>query len=125
MRMRELTGAVAAGLLDAGLEAVWASNPEYWSGRFPYVGTVDPLPPADDWLVLGVSAGVWALGKYVFKNPYVEGIGQGMLYYSVPMIIHHTVVRASGGATVATETASMKEASKPKTVSKGKYVVTQ
>ncbi len=93
MQWRKFGGAVGAGLLDAGLEALWASNKEYWTGRFPFVPTIEPLPPADDWIVLGVSAGLWAAGKYLLRNPMVEDIGEGMLFYSAPMIIHHTIVR--------------------------------
>jgi hypothetical protein len=94
-----LPWATLAAVIDGALEAVWASNPTQWSGKFPYVPTYDPyLPPADDWLVLLISAIPYAYGVFA-KSPRAEKIGESMIHYSLPMIVHHTVLRT----TVATK----------------------
>ena len=85
-------GAILTGLFDAGLEALYASNKEEWEGKFPFVATIDPLPPADDWIVLGVPAAVTVAGLFVNEDVYSAGLG-GLLYAG-PMILHHTIVRA-------------------------------
>jgi hypothetical protein len=90
--LRMLGGATLSATIDGIMEAIFASNPTYWSGKFPYVPTWDPyLPPADDWIVLGVSAAPYALGKLT-KKPKVADIGGGMLAYAIPMFIHHIIV---------------------------------
>lgn len=92
-------GSVLAGLVDAGFEGYWAANPDV-QGTFPYVPTVWPLPPADDFLVLGISAVPLLLGA-ITKNKLITNIGEGMLCYSAPMIVHHTILRASWGPPAA------------------------
>lgn len=100
----QLGGAIGAGLLDAGMEAVFVSDPARWTNVFPFVPTIEPLPPADDWLVLGISAIAWGAG-IASKNDTAKAIGEGMLAYSVPMIIGNTIIRAATGAGGARATA--------------------
>jgi hypothetical protein len=81
--------------IDAILQGIWASDPAKWSGKFPYMPTIDPyLPPADDWLVLVSSLVPWLLGKYVVKDvEELKELGEGMLMYSAPMIVGKTIQR--------------------------------
>jgi hypothetical protein len=92
MELYRLLGAFTSGLVDAVLEGIYVSNPEYYSGKFPYVPTIGPLPPADDWIVFGVSLAPWLAGKYM-KRKALEEFGEGALLYSGPMMLHHTIVR--------------------------------
>ena len=85
-------GAVGASLIDAALEGYSVAMGA--DGTFPFVPTVEPLPPVDDFIVLGISGGMMALGA-VTKNKMLADIGEGMVLYSAPMIVHHTIVRAS------------------------------
>jgi hypothetical protein len=89
-----LGGGILSATIDAVIEAVYESNPAKWTNVFPFVPTIDPLPPADDWIVLGVSAVPYIYGKAT-KHEKVKDIGGGMLAYAIPMIIHHTIVRAA------------------------------
>ena len=98
--LTRMGGSVIAGLVDAGFEGYWAANPDTAPGTFPYVDTVWPLPPADDFLVLGISAVPLLLGA-VMKNDLITNIGEGMICYSAPMIVHHTILRASWGPPAA------------------------
>jgi len=85
-------GAVGASLIDAALEGYSVATGA--DGTFPFVPTIEPLPPADDFIVLGISGGLMALGA-VTKNAMLSDVGEGMVLYSAPMIVHHTIVRAS------------------------------
>jgi hypothetical protein len=90
-----LPWATLAAVIDGALEALYVSNPTQWSGKFPYVPTLEPyLPPADDWLVLLISAAPYAYGVYA-RKPNAEKIGESMLHYSAPMIVHHTAYRTA------------------------------
>ena len=60
------------------------SNPAAFGGKFPFVG-VEQLPPGDDWLVLGVSALAFVVGRQA-KHEGLKAFGRGMLLYSAPMI---------------------------------------
>lgn len=92
--MTRMGGALLSALVDTIEEAVWVSNPSEYSGKFPYVATVDPLPPYDDWVPLGVSAPVYVYGRYAKKQEKVETVGEGMLAYSVPMVLSRTVSKS-------------------------------
>lgn len=85
-------GAFLTAVLDAAIEAVWASNKEYWTDRFPFVPTIGPLPPADDWIVLGVPAVVAFAGTVAGED--VASAGIGGLLYAGPMMVHHTIVKS-------------------------------
>lgn len=91
--LTRMGGAVVAGIVDSVFEGYFMAHPEM-VGQFPFVPTIDPLPPADDFMVLGISAVPLLLGA-VMKNKLLTSIGEGMICYSAPMIIHHTIVRAS------------------------------
>lgn len=93
--LRRLGGAGISGLTDAGLEGYYHLYVEGTpaEGTFPWVSPLEPLPPYDDWAVLGLSAVTWLLGAW--KNEKVKEVGEGMMFYSVPMILHHTIVRAT------------------------------
>lgn len=88
-----LGGALLSALVDATLEAVWVSNPAEYSGKIPYVPTVDPLPPADDWVPLAVSAPVYVYGRYARKKK-VKTVGEGALAYSGAMVLARTVSKS-------------------------------
>ena len=98
-------GAVGASLIDAALEGYSVAMGA--DGTFPFVPTVEPLPPVDDFIVLGISGAAMALGA-VTKNKMLSDVGEGMVLYSAPMIVHHTIVRASwmGQPVVAVQVAS-------------------
>ncbi len=96
--LTRMGGAVVAGIVDSAFEGYFMAHPEM-ANVFPYVPTIDPLPPVDDWLVLGASAVPLLLGA-VTKNKLLTNIGEGMICYSAPMIIHHTILRASWLPTV-------------------------
>lgn len=87
-------GAVGASLIDAALEGYEIATGAAGRGEFPFVPTIEPLPPADDLLVLALSGGAMILGG-VMKNALLSDVGEGMVLYSAPMIVHHTIVRAS------------------------------
>ena len=89
-----LGGAILAGVIDGAVQAPVWYDPSLW-GTFPYVPTLEPLPPADDWIFLGISMASYAIGV-VGKNENAKTIGEGMLGYSVPMIIGNTIKRAVG-----------------------------
>jgi len=86
-------GAIGTGVIDAILEGIYQSNPEEWTGKFPYLPTIDPLPPLDDWIVLGIPATIYGIGRWR-KNKKIEAVGLGGLLYAGPMIIARTILRA-------------------------------
>lgn len=90
---RRLGGVGVSALADGGLEALYNSDPATWTGKFPFIGTIDPLPPLDDWLVLGGSMATWILGAW--KNKKVKEVGEGMTFYAAGMILHRTITRAA------------------------------
>jgi len=87
----EILGAFSAGILDGILEGIYIAKAEELTGKFPYVG-IPQLPPADDWIVLGVSAAAFLLGRAA-KSENAKAFGRGMLLYSAPMIAKVTTVR--------------------------------
>jgi len=94
-------GAIGTGVIDGILEAIYASDPEKWTGKFPYIALPGPLrilPPLDDWIVLGIPAVLYGIGKWR-KNKKVEAVGLGGLLYAIPMFIHHIIIRGTWMAT--------------------------
>jgi len=90
-------GGVTAGVIDGTMEMVWASNPQKWSGKFPFIGTVPLLPPVDDWIVLAVPTIIAGVGHLARKSKVglaVRTFGIGGIIYAVPMLIHHIILRA-------------------------------
>lgn len=85
-------GALGAGIGDAILEV----KADEWfpeqAGK-PLLG-IEPLPPVDDWAVLGASLIPLGIGHFA-KNDAVKSLGVGMALYAGPMIAHHMIVRAS------------------------------
>ena len=88
-----IAGAVATGLLDGVMEGVFESNPGYWMNKFPFIGTVNPLPPVDDWIVLAVPAAAYAYGRFG-KNEAAKNFGLGGLLYAGAMFIHQIIIRS-------------------------------
>ena len=84
-------GAVTTGVIDGAMQMIWTSNPEKWSGKFPYMGTLRPLPPVDDWIVLAVPTIVYGIGHFT-KREKLKAFGLGGLLYAIPMFIHHIMV---------------------------------
>jgi hypothetical protein len=95
-----LGGATLSGVIDGILNWYLQAHPEA-QGKFPYIPTTYPLPQLNSWLVLGVSAVPYALGKLT-KKETVANIGGGMLTYAVPMVIHHIIVGAAAPGLVVT-----------------------
>jgi hypothetical protein len=89
-----LGGGILSATIDGIMEAVYASDPAKWTNKFPFVPTIDPLPPADDWIVLGVSAVPYIAGKAT-KREKLGDVGGGMLAYAIPMVIYKIIVRAA------------------------------
>jgi len=88
--------AITAGI-DGAIETVWASDTAKWSGKFPYVPTIDPLPPVDDWIVLGIPTAITLAGHFA-KKEKVRNFGLGGLLYAVPMFMHHIIIRSAAAA---------------------------
>jgi hypothetical protein len=59
-----VAGSVTTGIVDAIMEAIWESDPAKWTNKFPFVATVDPLPPADDWIVLAIPTLIYGYGRW-------------------------------------------------------------
>lgn len=92
-----LAGALTGGGVDATLQITTdAYLPEV--SNIPLFG-IEPLPPLDDWAVLGISLIPLLVGKYAMKNGKnkntVMDFGLGMALYSTGMIVKETIVRAS------------------------------
>jgi hypothetical protein len=84
-------GATSAAIMDGVMEGIFNSNPDLYKGKFPYIG-VPELPPADDWIVLGVSLLPYAIGSFG-KRETVKSFGEGMVLYSAPMIVKSATTR--------------------------------
>jgi len=79
-------GATADGIAKGILEAIYYSNPSYWSGTFPFIPMPilpDKLPPLDDTLVAVVGPIVAALGALAGSRDAFR-IGAGLTLYGVP-----------------------------------------
>jgi len=87
-----LGGALTTGAIDGVLEMIFDSDPAKWSGKFPYIETINPLPPVDDWIVLGIPAVTYAIGHYK-KREDVKAFGLGGLLYAGGMFLHHIILR--------------------------------
>jgi len=92
--LRRLGGAGLSALADGGLEALYNSNPATWTNKFPFIGTIDPLPPLDDWLIFGGSMATWLLA-YWRGSTKIKEVGEGMTLYATGMILQKTIVRAT------------------------------
>jgi len=90
--MQKILGGLISGLTDAGLESLWASNPEYWSGKFPFIAIHEDLPPVDD-LVVGVVGPALTFAGQKTRNRTVETLGKGGTSYTVGMLIETIVDR--------------------------------
>lgn len=86
-------GALTSVSVDVGLEIFFPREKAEWMRWGHPLFGIEPLPPLDDWLVLGTSAAVFLAG-YLTKRDTVRQFGEGMLLYSGPMIIHHMFRRA-------------------------------
>lgn len=116
--LRRLGGAGVSALADGGLEALFLSDTVRWTGKFPFIETINPLPPLDDWLVLGGSMVTWLLASWKSPKPpavttatKIKEVGEGMTLYAVGMILHHTIIRAAAmlSATPAAAAAAARE----------------
>ena len=85
-------GLVAAGLKGLD-EQIYYSNPAKWGGNFPFIGTVDPLPPLDVWPFLAGSGAVYAIGHFA-KNKTVKNLGLGALIFSAADFLRAVVIRS-------------------------------
>jgi len=89
-----IAGSLTSAFIDGALESIYESDPARWTNVFPFVGTIDPLPPADDWIVLAVPLASYAIGELT-NDKFLKDFGVGGLLYAGPMIAHHTIVRYS------------------------------
>jgi len=116
-----LGGAGATAAFDGILQSVFLSNPDYWTGKFPFVG-IKELPPLDDWIVAGVPGLVALLGALTGnKDLFRAGVGGGL--YGGGMLLHHIIVRNLPGAmpSLSSPTEALRFAVKPQ----GRYQVTE
>ena len=81
--LQRLGGALTAALVDAALEIYTCSDTKPWADK-PLFG-VEPLPPLDDWLVLGISL-IPLLYGHFSHNYTIKTIGEGMTLYAIPML---------------------------------------
>jgi len=90
----KIVGAVATGVIDGIMEGFYNYTFPTYQNVFPFVKTIDPLPPADDWLILAVPALAYLYGR-ARGNAKAMDFGFGGLLYAGSMFIHHTIVRAA------------------------------
>ena len=100
--LRRLGGAGVAGIADGVMEFVYNRDSVYWTGRFPFIATIEPLPPLDDWLVLGGSMITWLLASWKSPKPpavttatKIKEVGEGATIYAIAMILHHIIHRSA------------------------------
>jgi hypothetical protein len=97
MEKREIAEVIGGGALtaiaDIGIETVWASNKEYWSGKFPFI-PLEPLPPLDDMLIMAVP-GVVAFLAHRAKRNTIRNVALGGFAYGLGMVLRHTIIRLS------------------------------
>jgi hypothetical protein len=79
------------GIIDWGLEYIWEKYPEY-RDKFPFIAPIPQLPPVDDWIVVGIPAGIYAAGKFT-GSEMMKDIGEGGLLYSVAMFLKNILYR--------------------------------
>lgn len=87
-----LGAAVTAGLKGLD-EQIYYANPTKYGGKFPYMGTINPLPPLDDWLFLAGSGVVYAIGHFA-KKKTVKNLGLGALLFTGANFIRIIVIRS-------------------------------
>jgi len=95
-----LIGALATGLVDAGLESYFG----YMTGigkspanQFPYIVIpgAEWLPPTDDWLAwAGTPLVLYAMGK-LMKKPALTEMAKGGAIYGVSAFVGQTTLRVS------------------------------
>jgi len=86
-----VAGGLVTGGIDGVIEMVYASNTEKWSGKFPFIPTIEPLPPLDDWIVLAVPLVALGVG-HITKKEAVKNFGIGGLIYAGAMFLHHIIM---------------------------------
>jgi hypothetical protein len=95
MPISKKTGRWIGGVALSAVDGIVEAYPEiYPPGIYDKGWPVEPLPPADDWIVLGASLGTLLLGHYI-KQDLVKAAGEGMTLYSAPMMVHEVMVRAA------------------------------
>jgi len=118
-------GSASTSTLDGILEGIFRSNPEFWAGKFPFVGMPvfpERLPPADDLIVALIGPIVSGLGALT-KNKDLFRVGVGQSLYGVPMWFKELVARnvqaATGGSSPPTSQGGARSVR-----TKGRYRVT-
>lgn len=94
-----VAGAVTTAVVDGVIEMFPYTNPNKYNGKFPFITTVEPLPPADDLIVLAIPTAITAIGHFT-KQTKIRDFGLGGLLYAGPMIIHHMILRGVAAAGV-------------------------
>ena len=87
---------VEGAFISAGLDGLLEAKSGDWFPEHadkPLLG-IEPLPPLDDWAVLGVSTIPLAVG-HLGKNEAVKSLGVGMTVYSGAMLLKNAIVRSS------------------------------
>jgi hypothetical protein len=85
-------GAATIGLIKGAEELYYTLHPED-ANKFPYLKTINPLPPLDDWLVLAIPA-VVTLAGVAMKKPKVKYFGLGGLLFQGANFIRIIVMRS-------------------------------
>lgn len=86
-------GSALGGSIDGVLKGVYSKDPAYWTGKFPFISLIEPLPPLNEWLVLFSSVGVSLIGRFL-RKPTIAEIGDYMTVYSVGMLTETTIEKA-------------------------------
>lgn len=95
-----LIGALATGLVDAGLEGYcmyMVGQGKSPQGQFPYIVIpgAEWLPPTDDWIAwAGTPLLLYAMGK-LMKKPALIEMSKGGAIYGVSAFVGQTTLRVS------------------------------
>ena len=86
-----MLGAAAFGVVKGIDEGYFVTHPTY-GRKFPYEETINPLPPVDDWIILGAAALITGVG-HAIKNDKVRNFGAGGLLFQGANVIRIIVIR--------------------------------
>jgi hypothetical protein len=85
-------GAVTIGVIKGAEELYFTLHPEM-DRKFPYMNTVKPLPPLDDWIVLGIPAVITIVG-IAAKKRALKYFGLGGLLFQGANFIRIIIMRS-------------------------------
>ena len=85
-------GAAAFASLDAILETVYAIDPVYWKGKFPFLSISTRIPGLDDWLGALIPLAILGAGAYTM-NPFIAYFGLGGTLYGGGALLKDLIQR--------------------------------